>query len=554
MNTEQMARREKGEDMSLSKEQIIDRLVALFRDRVIHLEKYNPQKVSIELSQGIRKLSRPEGMSSIQWLTANGFIWKETGYVEEDMREGDSPISHEDAYSLAETVMRRYPLVGQYELSSDEMSMLLLAAQKAFDKLPIKGEELNSKEKLVLTLATVELLKDWTGASDNEEDSTFWGYVYLQYGYKKGVSDSTDGLIYRNFCAAIQNTFTSFHRFMAGEGTNRYYSSLLLHAVSPVVSIENFFDILFDFYTDNLDYQYAEEDPCYKTFVKSMAKRWDDSLGKTGTYQLRSLSVRAGLKTLFLERPAYMAVLCDKLVRNIDQMIRGVSISELDCENDRWAHLLAKWFSRKANTSALRGAKEKRNREFVATSPERIYIKYRMEKGKASLFVPRIRLSSEIKSRPVLKVYQDNIEIYASPLSVSGRTGSKESEEQFKEIYTTQSKYLSLDETEIDFSRAFNICAEIETDGKVIYTSGSKLFRDYIVFDLSGAEIGKERIPRVDTFYLLCSEETDCFFSNEDGVYQLAHAAQLFRINAGDVGAVTVGGEELFADVKHAKK
>ena len=167
----------------------------------------------------------------------------------------------------------------------------------------------------------------------------------------------------------------------------RYYTSLLLHAIAPKASIDSLFEILFGFYVDSLDFQYMSNDPSYKTLVKGMQARWNNA---DAEIRLKSDAVMSGLKTLFLERPGYMAVLCDKLVETIDRLLRGET-TEI---RDRWDQLLADWYQKKSSIerSRFQGQKREHRTEYVATTTERILVQYRMEDGKVGISVPRIRL------------------------------------------------------------------------------------------------------------------------------------------------------------------
>ena len=73
--------------------------------------------------------------------------------------------------------------------------------------------------------------------------------------------------MYNYFRGAIKGTLAHYKRFFAPEGTQRYYTSLLLHALAPKQSIEALYSILFDFYVKNLDFQYVPEDISYKVFT-----------------------------------------------------------------------------------------------------------------------------------------------------------------------------------------------------------------------------------------------------------------------------------------------
>ena len=306
----------------------------------------------------------------------------------------------------------------------------------------------------------------------------------------------------------------------------------MLHAIAPIQSIENLLDILFDFYVKNLNFQYQPDDPIYRTLVRGIQARWNAKANEDNTVQLRGSAVMSGLKTLFLERPGFMAHTCETLIRGIDSILRG----EKPEKEDRWYALMKGWFEKKSQTErrTFQGRRQEHQTEFIATTSDRIYLHYAMEDGKVGLVIPRIRLTEIGSTRPILCLYQDTDEIYRESLSVTGNDLG----------LTTRRRFVALEDTAIDFNSPLKICGEIEYLRDVLYSSGSRLFREYLLLD----ESGNERMVKTGTAYLFASEQNAVDFSNYDGVIQENHPGQLYRMNLTQVGSVTVNGVELFAD------
>ena len=517
--------------MALDKSLVLERLKKVYPDGVIYKEAYTLKAVTTSVHVSIHMIARSEGKTDSQWLTDNGFLWRETGYCEAEMKTRDCKWKADSPAELADSILRRYPLIGQYELNDAEFSAMFSAATDVVRKMCRQGSSLTRIEQLVLTVSTVALLKKRNDdAQDDSDTDTFWNYIYQQYGFNPENSDVAEQRVYKSFCAAIKDTLTLYGRFLAPENTMRYYTSMLLHAIAPRTSIENLFEILFDFYVRNLDFQYIPEDSSYKTLVKGMQARWTE---KKSEVQLKSSAVMSGLKTLFLERPGYMAVLCDALVKKMDSLLRGERFEI----HDRWDRLLVDWYQKKSSVerTQLQGEKKSHKTEFVATSAERIYIQYGMENGRVGLVVPRIRLSEIGETRPVLHVYQDNREIYAGTLQASGISDLG---------LTTKRRFLPLNETQADFSKSLRLCGEIEYLDDTIYSSGSKLYRDVLCFDTGG----NERNVKSGIIYLFSDENREFDFADEDSVTMEDHEGQLYRVNLDTVGTITVDGSELFAD------
>ncbi len=520
--------------MAVTKEQILLHLQARFPDRIIYPETYTPKMVGPIYQIGIRKLAKEENLTQTQWLQKNGFIWHETGYIELDMRPNNYEIKRNDVFALADSVIRRYSLVGVYEPDESERTALFSVAQKTVQKICLESSRISSMEELVLTLATIQLAKNWSSEIRGEDGVSFWHYILLQYGFNPENSPGAEQRVYARFRSAIKNTLQHYHRYLAPENTQRYYTSLLLHAVAPVQSIENLLDVLFDFYVKNLDFQYQSDDPVYRTLVRGIQARWSETAQSAEGLQLRSYEVMSGLKTLFIERPGFMAHTCEALVKKIDCLLRGESFPT----EDRWDTLIKDWYEKKSRTerSNLQRKKHLHKAEYIATSADRIYLQYVMEHGQVGIVIPRIRLSVVGQKRPVLTLYQGTCEIWRESLSVTGNDLS----------LTTRRRFLSLKEMPLDWTQPLKLSGEIEYRGEILFSSGSKLYRDYILFDRSG----NEHSTRTGIIYLLTNKSCSVEFVDETAVLREDHPGQLYRIDVDHVGAVTIDGIELYADEK----
>ncbi len=524
----------------IERDRVIERLRSVFPDGFLCRADLNSKMIGAAYHGALYSLAKNSGLNSYQWLIQNGFR-----VIEKDMLPVETKIDNHSAASLVDYVFTKYPLAGQYCLSPEEQDHLFSSADIVFRRIS-GGLGLSSSDEAVLTLATIERLKEWSPENalvmtdDNEQSDdsgkgTFWNYIFQQYGFNPEVSDLSAQSIYKSFCSAVKNTLQRYRRFLAPKNTQRYYTSLLLHALAPTQSIENLLDILFHFYIDNLDYQYIENDISYQTLVKGMQARWSE---RDSEVKLRSTAVMSGLKTLFLERPDYMADLCDRLVRKIDALIRGDGITQ----DDRWDKLLCGWYTKKskAERSELLGQKREKRVEFIATSTERIRVQYLMDEGQIGLLVPRIRLSFVAENRPVIRIFQGETEVYRSELSVAGNDLT----------LTTRHCFVPLQETALDFSEKLRLRAEIEYNGERLYSSEKKLFREYLVFD----ENGNERSEPSDSIYLFTIEGQSVTFPEGADVFMPSHPGALYHIGLAHTGVITVDGVEVYADPHYKRK
>lgn len=523
--------------MRMSETELLNRLSKAFPEKVIFAEQ-SRLSVYLSLFAEIRRYARDAGISSVQWLTDRGFIWKETGYIEPDMHSGDKCELSPDhtAFELADYVFRTYPLAGEYQLTNKEDALLYQSASETVKKVLIDGGRTSVREDAVLVLETINLLKGWSSElADEGTSGSLWNYIFLQYGFNPENSEAAANRLYNYFRGAIKGTLAHYKRFFAPEGTQRYYTSLLLHALAPKQSIESLYSILFDFYVKNLDFQYVTEDISYKVFTKGMRARWDSRVAKNDELQLRADAIFSGLQTLFKERPGYMAVLCDSIVKKMDAILRNENTDLIDPDRNYWDTILVEWYQRKSSTERVQAQGEQRQRktEYVATTTDRIYAQYTMEHSSVGIAIPKIRLSKIAQQRPVIKIYQSEICIYNAELSVTGD----------ELCLTTRSRFIPFEEMSYDFSNTPAIRVEIHYDGELLYNSAEKLYRQYILLDASGAE----RTPHCGTIYLFASNLQEVTFPDDtDGIYSYPYLGQLYRINLDEVSSVAIDGREIF--------
>lgn len=149
--------------MRMSEAEFLNRLNKAFPEKVIFAEQ-SRLSVYLSLFVEIRRYARGAGVSSVQWLTGRGFIWKETGYIEPDMHSGDKCGLSPDptAFELADYVFRTYPLAGEYQLTNKEDALLYQCASETIKKVLKKSGHTSAREDTVLVLETINLLKIWS--------------------------------------------------------------------------------------------------------------------------------------------------------------------------------------------------------------------------------------------------------------------------------------------------------------------------------------------------------------------------------------------------------
>lgn len=533
--------------MMTEEEKLLRILKEAFPQGIIYADEYflkdmkgiDFNKKNRGFGYSVRRLSKAVGLSREEWLSERGFVWKETGYVEPDMKTQEAERRGSGAFAVADYVLRTYPLAGEYIPTPSESEELYQTASRTVQNLFLEGGDIRAQDYVVLTLETILLSKGWTSGCGAD---TFWSYIYQQYGFHSEGRSDAEQRIYAQFRKAIQFTLEKYNRFFAPSHKQRYYTSLMLHALSPRQSIEALFNILFDFYARSLDFQYVTEDISYKVFTRGMQARWNSKIVTNDTLQLRSDTLFSGLQTLFEERPCYMAYLCDSIVSKIDALVRGDGRIALHEDRNYWDLLLLEWYKKKSrhDRQALQGERRSKKMEYVASSRDRIYVRYAMQDAMVGLEVPRIRLPEVANELPLLLVRQNDRLVLQRRISVTGNDL----------CLTTRSVFVPLRDMELDFAAPLVIHAVIQYGNNELYHSGTRLHRSYLLFDSDG----RERRTKTGTAWLFAGSGQHVDFAGEADIFQEPHPGQLYRINLSGIAAVAVDGAEVFADEKTAAR
>lgn len=483
----------------------------------------------------VRSFAKKENMSSDEWLSSKGFSCLEMGFVEKDMQSRDTPHSDAtDAFALADWVFQSFPLAGEYTPSETERLLLYNAAQATAYKFLKKGSRIQAREQVVLVLATIQLIKPWIRETpDDDSGSSFWSDIYRYYGIKsENLLDNDLNHLYAGFRGAIKYTFSHYQRFLAKSG-HYYYTSMMLHAMAPKASFEALFRILITFYDEDLGFQYSPQDIVYKTVVKGMQARLNEKPAQKTDLHLRSDTIYSGLRTLFMERPGYMAVLCDEIVQKMNGLLHN-DMGLLSPEERYLDYLLVEWFQKISLTQRAdyRKRQSQANTEFVATSKNRISIQYAIEHQQVGIVVPRIRLEKIGSTQPILKLYQNETLVAEKELTVHGKDLA----------FTTGRLFLPLADTAYNFNESPSIRSELSNSGDILYDSGEKLKYQFIVFNESGHPV----TPKSGIIYLFAKESSSV--DTEADCIQKPHQGQLLRLNLDKTSSVAIDGLEIFAD------
>lgn len=411
--------------------------------------------------------------------------------VERDMR-CDKPFEMMDEDATAEKMAyylcgKGAALIGEFSISKKGRDQIIRKASEVLEML-CSGKEQQSwlsksrseiMDKRILATACVLLVRNSVITAEREqrsEASEVWPLILEGLGFseiakKTGCNKQTA----RNYlCDILEETIDLFI-----EDGKKYYNTLRLHALVPEGSIQNLYNLLYAFYHENLECIYEPGSNAASMFVEAMCKRWKKSSKvKNANEKVQSDWVASSQRELFLQRPRYMAALCDALLERIDWIVQG-DMTKLD-NKSRWDKLLRKWYQNKTETERRRMMNERKSvvRSKIVDKAENIRPEYSLEDGKLCIYVPGIRLP-EIRQAPVLQLFQNNKLICEKKLPIYGS----------ELLYHTRASRIVMEqEMKINWKMLFLFEIRILAGEKEIYRSGRELFRNYLCFTPGGKE------------------------------------------------------------------
>lgn len=421
---------------------------------------------------------------------------------ESDMQEHD--YSGND---LVDRAFAQYPLIGSMTLTDEERSAILDEARELINKkLSERNKNFTARDKSILTLAIIQIAKDW----DSSKQSKFWNYISRYLGYRDAESQSGWATVESLLKNALEDTCRDKKRiFIEDTGQRWFRGTVTLHALTPRDSWYAFFDFLFDFYRENLNWKATPNDPLIETMIQSLRQRFSDV--KEEDYKItissKSYSFREGIRKLIVARPKFSSKLSYELIAYIHALLNN-SNSEPERYEEK---LCCEWFEDKIGRIA---EIRKDARSFpdesgeVATDYSRIQAKFILkDDNKILLSLPEIRLEGE-KSKPDLKLelYQgeellqihENLPYYGNELG-----------------WTLKSKKLEL--TSIKGANDFgHLKVRLLSSDEIIYDSEEKLFRKAFIFKGQN-EITDHHKLSVGEYTMITPQSRDIEINIENG-------------------------------------
>ncbi len=457
--------------------------------------------------------------------------------MERDMyvpQERYNALSADQLEAGVKAVFRDFALLGQRVLPPAFAHALIDRAQTIFNY--IIGHDtcrLTALEQEILTLTIIQRMKD-QGFQEGEEKS-FWRCIYAQFGFKPAKEDSdTENRLYGALHAAVKDALQRNNRYFISEKVNahRYYTSLKLHALAPVISMENLFEILLTFYIDDLDACYIPGDAAFAAVVSALASRWDKSIERDDEFHIRSNEIYSGMRVLFSQRKSFMRSFCQRIVCRIDALVHQPSHA-LNNE-DYLDVLLQRWYAKRA-LSPTEVQKQRTRNSGMVSNASALRLCYALEHGRVVLKIPAIRLDDVKSCYPHLQLLQCGTIIHEQEMDTYGRL-----------VWTTRAISLALQETKADFDQLDSLQVRIQYENEIIYDSADRLNRDYILFDQLGSEISRQRVREGGRYCLLAGDAASITWAEDTDVYFEDHRGQLCEIRLSEKAWVKVNGQDIW--------
>ena len=484
----------------------------------------------------------------------NVYNTQEASNIEPEMqsRSGSYPMTKvsEDHKVFLNPILTQafisQPFLGNIVITDDQRRVIHEIARSiltgALNRTNRRGFGLDDFQCDILVLETVLLLRNWSD-DDNETDEdtnqNFWEYICNQYAitydYYFGGSHE-----YRLFRYVITRSLTRNKRFFVKTG-QRFYTSMLTHAFAPKIRFNALFEQIFAFYAKSLDYHYIKHDPAFKAFASAMKNRFTSGKAQSGeSVYIKSVQSSSAIIALFKLFPNYMSDFVEHVIHSVDTLVAKGKIQETTYIDT----LLMKWYenrSREVRTSD-RKKRSTASADRVVTDFANIRPLYKYGSGKVSLFIPSIRLGAETDFEPRIVVYRypGDENPYSDILEYFG--------DSF--CITSSKKTINLDELITGSTSCIEPRVVISHGGNEIFDSGTKLYRDAIIFSDDGGETTKRPDKDYINVFVTDTKALGGLETSFDYFATMCGKGYIYRIMIDENAFISVNESNLFPVVQ----
>jgi len=394
--------------------------------------------------------------------------------IEEDM----CPVEACEGDSGIVTVFKKNPLVGDCDLSQENYDKFYAVAKRIIDiGVKVEKREYSITQHLQVAFVVIHLAKTWNANSE----SSFTRYVAMQFGYK-----DESGRVWNVITDSLYLAFNKNKKFfITRNGDRQFFETVMAHSFGPEDTWFSLFDLLFDFYVNNLDWQYYPGDPIFDRLVDALNSQFsmnenddEDIHISAGNYKLR-----VGIRRLVQLRPGYCAHLFERIIKRMHKLINHDAK-----EAKRYSSkLIDRWFSKKVSNSRADYQREEftnvLSSQNIAFDYSSINVKYVLLENQVLLNIPSVRLQDNTSNKAYLQIYVDKKAFPQIELDVIGNELGK----------TIKHKSIPIRDYIVGDTIPLRIA--IFYGDSVIYDSKQKLKREVILFSYS-EEISPYRVSK----------------------------------------------------------
>ena len=314
-------------------------------------------------------------------------------HVEDDMQKYDA------SKDFIHYTYSRYPLIGSRIISQKNLDTINRNSRLLIQRSLNSAYHLSLQEEMQIALAVINYAKTW----DTGDESGFWKYITTQFGFR---DDS--GTLRTLLAACVKNSLSKNNRwFITNSSGNQFKSSILVHAFSTKRSWLYFCDFLYDFYCNNLNWEYIEGDPMIASMIIALRNRMSNS-DEDEDLEISSkvYYFREGIIKLILNRPRYARIIASTIIKRIDALINNTALDP-SCYEEQ---LCDEWMEKKLQriTEARKRSRREEKRT-VATEYTRIKPIYQLiNENDIQIIFPDVRLARSDFSSLELFIYNSD--------------------------------------------------------------------------------------------------------------------------------------------------
>jgi hypothetical protein len=359
---------------------------------------------------------------------------------------------------------KEHKLIGNQDFTDEEYSAMVdvvgnLCRNNSFQK---------TDHKLIF-LTLVEIAKRWKeteNEDNNEENSGFWCFVFKTL---TGIDEYNQSL-YSQFTSLISEMGQRNQTSVVKTG-KKYYATLMMHAFAPKKSIHSFFDLCYNVYKKDLDFDFTSDDEWLCEIVALQIT----SVLQNGYREDRAVSIgssaysiKIGLRSFALHEDLFQNFV--QFIKDTFEQINKLFNREIIAEETRLQRYIVKWWKNKTEKEKVSDSTIRKKR-ITTVSKQNITTKYIRNEDKVLLCIPPIRLDNE-NDIMRLSVYINDEQHCSEDM----RTKRGEL------VVSTKEKEFDLNDL-LKYSESINIRVKITENEAILYDSKETLNREFILFE-----------------------------------------------------------------------